>query len=97
MVLLVLILGAVGIVAFFALIAFLILKFWIWIIDCNQRSDRKALRSVKKEGHAFLLSLLSKDYSAEKRDVIIRVIALAALLCIMILWAWFSAGTAYLQ
>ncbi len=96
MVLLVLIFGAIGIVAFFSLVAFVILKFWLWIIDSNQRSNRKVVRSVKKEGHRFLFSLLEKDYSAEKRDAVIMVITLAALLCIVVLFAWFSVGVTYL-
>lgn len=96
MIIFVLICGAIAIIAVSALLAFITAKIWLAIIKSNEKADRKTIKNTKKDGYRFLFSLLMKDYDAEKRDAVISVIALFSLLCVGILYLWFSAGLSHL-
>ncbi len=96
MIIFVLICGAIAIIAVSALLAFITAKIWLAIIKSNEKADKKAIQNTKKDGYRFLFGLLMKDYDTEKRDAIICVIVLFALLCACILFFWFSAGLSHL-
>ena len=89
---LILILGAIAIIALSGLLAFIFIKLWLTIIKSNEKSDKKAIREIKKKEHRIFAVLLSKDRETEKRDAVIGIIALFSLLCIAALYSWFSWG-----
>ena len=93
----VLVVGAIAIVLFVALIAFLIIKLWLKLISSMEKSQERTVKSIKKEGYRFLFTLLEKDYDLDRYDVIAQVSLLAILICIAILCVWFSVGYSYLS
>lgn len=93
----VLVVGAIAIVLFVALIAFLIIKLWLKLISSLEKSQERTVKSIKKEGYRFLFTLLEKDYDLDRYDVIAKVSLVAILICIGILCIWFSVGYSYLS
>ena len=93
----VLVVGAIAIVFFVALIAFLIIKLWLKLISSLEKSQERDEKSIKKEGYRFLFTLLEKDYDLDRYDVIVQVSFLAILVCVVLLCAWFSVGYSYLS
>ena len=93
----VLVVGAIAIVFFVGLIAFLIIKLWLKLISSLEKSQERDEKSIKKEGYRFLFTLLEKDYDLDRYDAIAQVSLLAILICIAILYVWFSVGYSYLS
>ncbi|MBQ7347920.1 MAG: hypothetical protein IJW55_08180 [Clostridia bacterium] len=96
MIMMVLILGAIAIIAIFALLAYIVIKLWFAIIKSKEKDNRNIIRSIKKEGYRFLANLVSKDYDIERNEVISRVVILFSVLCIGVLFIWFSIGVSFL-
>ena len=92
----VLIFGAIIIVAVFALLAYIVIKIWLALIRSKEKDQRRTIDKTKKEGHKFLYNLLSTDYDAERYSAIASVIGLASVLCIGVLYIWFSVGISFL-
>lgn len=90
------VLGALIIIAVLALLAFVIIKIWLNLLDSLEKDQEKSIRSTKKEGYKFLYTLLRKDYDTEKYDVIARVTIISIVLCIAILYVYFSVATSLL-
>ena len=92
----VLILGTIIIVAIFALLAYMVIKIWFAIIKSNEKDQRKIICKTKQEGYKFLYILFRTDYDIERYNVIARVIVIFSVLCIGVLYIWFSVGISFL-
>ena len=92
----VLIFGAIIIVAVFALLAYIVIKIWLALIRSKEKDQRRTIDKTKKEGYKFLYNLLSTDYDGERNYAIASVIGLASVLCIGVLYIWFSVGISFL-
>lgn len=92
----ILILGAIVIVAIFAVLAYIVIKIWFTLIKSKEKDQRKTIHKTKQEGHKFLYNLISTDYDVERNNVIARVIVIFSVLCIGVLCIWFSVGTSFL-
>ncbi|MBQ3002494.1 MAG: hypothetical protein IJD82_02055 [Clostridia bacterium] len=92
----ILIFGAMIIVAVFALLAYIVIKIWLAIIKSNEKDQRKTIAKTKQEGYKFLYHFISTDYDAERIHAITSVIATFAVLCMGVLYLWFSVGISFL-
>ena len=92
----VLILGAIIIIAIFALLTYLVIKIWFALIKSKEKYQRKTIHETKQEGYKFLYNLISTDYDVERNNVFARVIVISSVLCIGVLCIWFSVGISFL-
>ena len=92
----VLILGAIIIIAIFALLTYLVIKIWFALIKSKEKYQRKTINKTKREGYKFLYNLISTDYDVERNNVMARVIVIFSVLCIGVLCIWFSVGISFL-